>query len=190
MERLRPLIKQSTEQLQIIYSKYSDRVDNGVLVTTAEPDIWYDLMKSRRKIDSALLGAVYSSSEIAAMRTAYSDLESETLSLLLVEIMSYLDGELDLSLEQNQQLYQILQDDTKQKLRVIADKVVQADWGLFSQKMNNTLKLTDGKITRLLFPEQRDTYKRIKQRSGEGQLKVLSAMNMIRGRIRSTEANS
>lgn len=170
MKPLMPVIQMHTDGLMKIFSKYEDQVENGSMLVSIGPDIWSDLGKFRKKMaDSS--PAVLSLKQAAALRTVYMDMEKEIVTMIFDEETQYLGDDLDLSNNQLDELYKIVLRDIGRKQLLLNGKLSAE---AISTKMQAITTDTEARIMKMLFPEQVNGWKKMKQKALDLETKLVA----------------
>lgn len=161
MKPLMPVIQLHTDGLMKIFSKYEDRLENGAMLISIGPDIWEDLGKFRKKMAQSSPGML-TQKQAAALRTVYMDLEKEIVTMIFDEETQFLGEDLDLSNNQMDELYKIVLRDIGHKQLLLDSKLNAAT--IFT-RMKTMAAETEARILKVLFPDQVDAWKKIKQKA-------------------------
>lgn len=170
MRPLMPLIKTQTDNMMKIFAKYDDRVATTSVVQAIDLDIWADIIKNRQ-IFFGSSGAKLTKQQFSALRSVFSSLEKETVTMLLDEEMQLLSQDLELSNEQTDSLYQIAMLDIKRKHALIN---VSTDYAILSAKLQAVSEQTNLRIEKALFPDQLNTWEKKKQKAKEQASKLVA----------------
>ena len=167
---LMPLIKTQTDNMMKIFAKYDDRVATTSVVQAIDLDIWSDIIKNRQ-IFFGSQAAKLTKQQFSALRSVFSTLEKETVTMLLDEEMQLLSQDLELSNEQTDNLYQIAMLDIKRKHALIN---ASTDYAILSAKLQSVSEQTNLRIEKALFPDQLNTWEKKKQKAKEQASKLVA----------------
>ncbi|PYS87957.1 MAG: hypothetical protein DMF62_10940 [Acidobacteria bacterium] len=170
MRPLMPLIKTQTDNMMKIFAKYDDRVATTSIVQAIDLDIWSDIIKNRQ-IFFGSAAAKLTKQQSSALRSVFSSLEKETVTMLLDEEIQLLSQDLELSNEQTDSLYQIAMLDIKRKHALIN---ASADYAILSAKLQAVSEQTNLRIEKALFPDQLNTWEKKKQKAKEQASKLVA----------------
>lgn len=170
MRPLMPVIQQHTDGLMKIFSKYEDKLENGSILLSIGPDIWSDLGKFRKRMAGSSPAAL-SLKQAAALRTVYMDMEKEIVTMIFDEETQFLGDDLDLSNNQMDELYKIVLRDIGRKQLLLNGKLSDE---AISAKMKAITADTETRIMKMLFPEQVDGWKKMKQKALDLETKLVA----------------
>ena len=167
---LLPVIEKQTESLAKIYDKYSKRSEVEYILVSTTTRIWDDLKANRQSLTSVNDRKLTRRQNIA-LRSVYSELEKETVMLLLDDEVPMWGEELELSDRQLDELYDICVSDITRK-QLLIDKPFGAE--MIGTKIKAVSEDTERRILKMLFPDQRIIWEKSRQRNVETELKTVA----------------
>jgi hypothetical protein len=154
-----PLILRQMEHLRRMYGRY----DTGEvpLFIWCNDQVWWELYKGRSYLRE-LINKDISAKSATRIWTEQYRMETEVLSLLISDQMSFLIDELDLSEDQVDEIETTLRHDAIIKHRLFREIAEGEDPGRLFERIDDISVSTEARLLRILLPEQHSDYLRLK----------------------------